>query len=151
MRKLFIAIGLVLFLAGASFAGCAYDAYTKTCSSCPFDENGKVDQSCKSGHQSGGTSCVSASYPIMSAQYAAGKCPQVDACANELRSCTAQYASGNDREDCQEGSTAICYTAADNCVKRAAIECGEIEKQCPGSAAGFVLLLAGFAFARLRC
>lgn len=151
MRPHITVILLGLFaLGGIAWAGCASDAYAKTCSSCPFDADGKVDQSCKSGYQSSGTTCVSASYPIMSAQYAQGKCPAVDACADELRSCTAQYSSGNDKEDCMEGSAAVCYSAADQCVKRAAISCGEIEKPCPGSAATFILLLCGALFVRLR-
>jgi hypothetical protein len=145
-----IVFAILLALASVSFAGCAADAYSKTCASCAFDENGKVDQSCKSGYQSSGTTCVSVSYPIMAGKYAEGKCPAVDSCAEELRSCTAQYSSGNDRADCQEGSNAICYAAADECVKKAAIKCGEIEKSCPGSAAGFILLFAGLAFVKLR-
>ncbi|MCI0504008.1 hypothetical protein L0Y65_04820 [Candidatus Micrarchaeota archaeon] len=150
MRLLVVSVGILALLAGWAFAGCASDAYSKTCASCPFDENGKVDQSCKSGYQSSGTTCVSTSYPIMSAQYAQGKCPAVDGCADELRSCTAQYSSGNDKEDCMEGSASVCYSAADQCVKRAAISCGEIEKPCPGSAATFILLFAGLAFVKLR-
>jgi hypothetical protein len=150
MKPMFVSFGILVLMAGAAFAGCASEAYSKTCASCAFDSNGKVDQSCKGGYQSSGTTCVSASYPIMSAQYAQGKCPQVDSCAEELRSCTAQYSSGNDKADCEEGSTAVCYSAADACVRSAATKCGEIEKQCPGSSAGFILLFAGLAFVKLR-
>jgi len=149
MRKSITAIGFVILLAGLAFAGCASDAYTKTCASCPFDENGKVDSSCKSGYQSSGTACVSTSYPIMSAQYAQGKCPAVDACADELHSCTAQYSTGNDKADCVEGSASACYAAADICVSKAARGCGEIERQCPGSSAGFILLLLGIGFVKM--
>jgi hypothetical protein len=145
-----IVFAILLVLASGSFAGCASEAYSKTCGSCTFDSNGKVDQSCKSGFTSSGTTCVSVSYPIMAAKYAEGKCPQVDSCADELRSCTAQYTTGNDSEDCREGSTAICYASADYCVKSAAIKCGEIESPCPGSATGFILLFASLAFVRLR-
>jgi len=140
----------LLSLIGVSFAGCAQDAYNKACNSCSFDANGKIDKSCQGGYQSSGTTCVSTSYPIMAGQYASGKCPQVDACAAELQSCTSQYGSGNDKNDCQEGSMAVCYGAADECVKQAATKCGEIEKQCPGSSAAFVLLFAGFIFVKLR-
>jgi hypothetical protein len=150
MKLLVVSLGILALLAGSVFAGCAAEAYSKTCNSCQFDENGKVDSSCKSGYQSSGTSCVSMSYPIMSAKYADGKCPAVDSCADELRSCTAQYSTGNDSEDCREGSTAICYAAADQCVKSAAVKCGEIESPCPGSSAGFILLFAGLAFVKLK-
>lgn len=150
MRLMLLSLGLLALLSGAVFAGCAADAYSKTCASCKFDENGKVDQSCKNGYQSSGTTCVSVSYPIMAGKYAEGKCPAVDSCAEELRSCTAQYSSGNDKADCVEGSTSVCYSAADACVQTAAKSCGEIEKQCPGSSAMFILVLSGMAFVKLK-
>lgn len=89
---------------------------------------------------------VSAKYPVMPAAYAQGKCPQVDECTAELRSCTSQYSSGNDEEDCQEGSVSTCYSAADACTKQAAIKCGELQGQCPGSTATFVLLIGASPF-----
>lgn len=149
MRTIVFLLAL-LATSGMAFAGCASDAYRKACASCSFDDNGRIDSSCQQGYQSSGTACVSTSYPIMSAQYAQGKCPGVDACASELRSCTAQYSSGNDKADCQEGSVGVCYAAADQCVKSAAIKCGEIEQQCPGSITVLVLLLLGAAFVSTR-
>lgn len=149
-RILFVAVLGVLLAAPLAFAGCASEAYSKSCASCPFDENGKMDQSCSSGYKSSGTACVSTSYPIMAAKYANGECPEVDACAAELSSCQAQYESGDDRTDCQEGSVSVCYASADACVKQAAIKCGEIEKQCPGSGAGLILLLLGVGFVKIR-
>ncbi len=140
---------VVLLVTGAVFAGCAAESYSKACASCPFDENGKVDQSCSGGYKASGTACVSTSYPIMAGKYATGDCPAVDECASELSSCVAQYATGNDKADCQEGSVAICYAAADQCTKQAAIKCGEIESPCSGSAAAFLLLFAGLAFVKL--
>jgi len=146
-----ILVGLVLSaLAGAVFAGCASEAYQKACASCSFDANGKIDDSCRQGYQSSGTTCTSTSYPIMSAQYAQGKCPQVDACAEELHTCTAQYSSGDDRADCQEGSVAVCYSAADACTRSAAKACGEIEKDCPGSSATFLLLFLGLGILKIK-
>ncbi|MEW6749003.1 MAG: hypothetical protein AB1295_04825 [Candidatus Micrarchaeota archaeon] len=139
-------LAILFVLAGAAFAGCALDAYNKACASCSFDDSGKIDRSCQQGYQASGTTCVSTSYPIMSGKYAAGECPKVDACASELRSCTAQYSSGNDREDCAEGSVSVCYAAADVCVRDAAVKCGEITQQCPGSSAGLILLVAGTLF-----
>ncbi len=137
---------VVLLFAGVSFAGCASDAYQKACASCSFDANGKIDQSCSSGYKSGGTACVSTSYPIMAGKYAAGQCPQVDVCAAELSSCTAQYSSGNDKADCTEGSVGVCYAGADQCVKSAAIKCGEVEQQCGAPTAMILMALAGALF-----
>jgi len=74
----------------------------------------------------------------------------VDVCAADLRSCSAQYGSGDDKADCQEGSLGVCYASADECMKKAAIKCGEIENSCPGSSTAFVLLFAGLAFVRIR-
>ena len=150
MKKMLV-LALFGLLIGASFAvSCAADAYRKTCASCSFDANGRVDQSCSSGYKNSGISCTSTSYPIMSGKYAAGECPQVDACASELQSCVAQYSSGDDRADCNEGSLAVCYSAADSCTKSAAVACGEVEQQC--GAPSFILMgmlaLAGFAYYR---
>jgi hypothetical protein len=141
---------VVLLFAGVSFAGCAAQAYAKTCSSCTFDQYGKVDQSCSSGYKNSGTTCMTTSYPIMAGKYASGECPAVDACASELSSCSAQYSSGNDKEDCQEGSLAICYAAADECVKSAAVKCGEIESPCAAPAFALLAVLAGALFTRRK-
>ena len=149
-RNLLLVAIISVVLGSLSFAGSASDAYRKACSSCSFDANGMIDSSCQSGYQSSGTACVSTSYPIMSAKYAKGECSAVDACASELRSCTAQYSGGSDKENCQEGSVGVCYSAADACVKSAAIKCGEIESPCPGSTATFILLLAGIGFVKIR-
>lgn len=148
MSKLVAFLGL-MFALPALFAGCASDAYGKACASCTFDAGGKIDQSCMGGYKASGTTCVSVSYPIMAAKYAKGECPAVDACAEELSSCVAQYSSGNDKADCEEGSVGVCYAAADSCTSSAARQCGEIEKQCPGSGATFILLFAGLAFVKI--
>jgi hypothetical protein len=71
---------LALVFSGSAFAAasCAADAYTKSCASCPFDnETGKMDQSCYQGYQAGGTGCVSTSYPMAAGLYAQGKCQSV--------------------------------------------------------------------------
>jgi len=150
MKKMLV---LMLFglLIGASFAvSCAADAYRKSCSQCSFDANGKMERSCSDGFKQSGIACTSTAYPIMSAKYAAGQCAQVDDCASELQSCVAQYATGDERADCAEGSVAICYAAADECTRSAARACGEVEQQC--GAPSFILMgmlaLAGFAYYR---
>ncbi len=146
MSKMFALVLVLAFASLAFSASCAADAYRKACSSCPFDENGKTDQSCSNGYKASGTACLSTSYPIMAAKYAEGKCPDVDTCASELSSCVAQYASGNDKADCQEGSVAVCYAAADECTRQAAIKCGEIQNPCSAPSFIMLLLLAGTAF-----
>ncbi len=152
MSKLIMVILVLgLVLAPLAFAGCALDAYKKACGSCSFDQYGKIDQSCSGGYTAGGTACVSTSYPIMAAEYAAGKCPAVDSCASELQSCMAQVSTGDDRADCQEGSAETCYSAADVCTREAAVKCGEVDQQaCGGSTATFILLLAGLFYVRIR-
>ncbi|NYZ77373.1 hypothetical protein H0O02_03595 [Candidatus Micrarchaeota archaeon] len=141
----------ILFFAGAVNAAmdCSAKSYASACANCQFDANGKIDQSCSNSFRASGISCVSTSYPIMSGKYAAGQCPAVDSCADELSSCAAQYGTGNDKADCQEGSLGVCYAASDECVKRAAMGCGEIESPCPGSSAAFILLLLGVGFVKL--
>jgi hypothetical protein len=145
MPKLAAFLGLMLVLP-VLFAGCASEAYQKACSSCPFDENGKTDQSCSDGYKASGTACVSTTYPLMAAKYAKGECPDVDSCASELSSCVAQYSSGNDRADCQEGSVGVCYAAADECTRQAAAKCGEIKNPCGAPSLMILLVLAGTAF-----
>ncbi|VVC04446.1 Uncharacterised protein [Candidatus Bilamarchaeum dharawalense] len=142
--------GLILILTGTLFAGCASDAYGKACASCPFDSQGKMDQNCYGGYKASGITCTSTSYPIMSGKYAEGKCSAVDECTSELSSCTAQYQSGNDKTDCQEGSLSICFAAADSCMKSAAVKCGEIESPCATPAAGFVVLFGMLGFLKIR-
>ncbi|NYZ73611.1 hypothetical protein H0O00_00550 [Candidatus Micrarchaeota archaeon] len=92
---------------------------------------------------------MSTSYPIMAGKYAEGKCSAVDECASELQSCMAQYSTGDDKADCQEGSVGVCYAAADECTKQAAVKCGEIENPCAAPAA-FILLFAGLFFVRVK-
>ena len=142
-----LALGLMLSL---GFAGCASSAYNKACTSCSFDQYGKMDSSCWGGYKTSGTTCMTTSYPIMAGKYAEGKCPQVDECASELQSCAAQYSSGDDKADCQEGSLAICYAAADECTKKAAVTCGEIESPCAAPPAALILLFAGLFFVKMR-
>jgi len=145
-----ILIGTVfalLLFSGAAFAGmsCAADAYARSCSGCPFDANGKIDQKCYQEKKSAGIACVSTSHAIASAAYAAGKCPGIDACASELQSCQSSYASGNDKADCAEGSVSVCFSASDQCVDKAALECGEKPPSCTGAPA-LIMLVVGLAF-----
>ncbi len=146
-----LAIAAIVALCSTAFAAsCSADAYRKACSSCSFDASGKIDEQCMSGYKSEGTACLAASYPIMAAKYGAGECSAMDSCISELQSCTSQYSSGNDSADCQEGSVAVCYSAADSCALSAAPKCGEVTQSCPGSSAGFILLLLGMGFAAAR-
>lgn len=140
ISKTVFVLTILLVVASVSFAGCASDAYAKACSNCKFDQYGKMDQSCYQGYQASGTACVSAQYPVMSAKYAAGQCPAVDACTNTLTSCNDAISSGNDSEDCQGQVKAQCFHDADTCVTHAAMDCGEQVKICTPS---FLLLFAG--------
>ena len=87
----------------------------------------------------------------MSGKYALGQCPGVDSCANELRSCTSYHGTGNDQADCAEGSMGRCYAAADQCVKSAAVTCGELQdyNMCGAPAAMMFLLFAGIGYAAM--
>ncbi len=145
--RIMFGLFVVLLFAGVSFAGCALKAYQDACYSCSFDANGKIDQSCSSGYQASGTACVSTTYPITAGKYALGQCPKIDVCASELRSCTSQYSTGNDKEDCSRGPLQVCYANADTCVAQAAIECGDTPQrsQCLPSFA-LLAVLAGALF-----
>ncbi|MDD5171553.1 MAG: hypothetical protein PHF60_00795 [Candidatus ainarchaeum sp.] len=142
---------LGLILAPLAFAAnCAASSYAGACSMCSFDAQGRMADTCWQGYKLQGTTCMSSKYPIMATAYSQGKCPQVDECASELQSCIAQYSSGDDKADCQEGSLAVCYAASDECVKSAAVKCGELESPCPGSSTAFILLFAGLLFVRMK-
>jgi hypothetical protein len=151
MGKIF-AFAVLAFLAlGALHAvSCAADSYRDSCSQCSFDAAGKMDKTCYTAEQAKGTACFATSFPIMNMKYAQGNCSAVDDCISQLNSCKAQYSSGNDKNDCSEGSVSVCFAAADSCMQSSARKCGEIEKQCPGSsAAAFVLPLLAIAGASL--
>ena len=137
----------LLLLSGVAFAGmtCAADAYRNSCSGCPFDATGKMDQKCYNEKKAGGIACVSASHAIASAEYAAGKCPGIDTCASELQACQAQMGTGNDKADCAEGSVGTCFVISDNCVDKAARDCGEKPPDCKAPT-GLILLALGAAF-----
>ncbi|MEM4366804.1 MAG: hypothetical protein QW035_01585 [Candidatus Anstonellales archaeon] len=148
MARPFFIILATLVLFQIAFADCAEDAYVQACSSCPFDESGKMDPSCYNAKRSAGTACVSTKYPIMAAKYAAGECHALDLCISELQSCVNKESTGNDRVDCQEGGTRMCYSIADRCAMQAAMKCGEAESICPGSSGLIVLAALGaLAFA----
>ncbi len=137
MLKPSIVFLLLLIFGLVSAAGCAESAYRKACASCPFDANGKMDKNCYDSYQQSGISCIAQVYPIATAKHAAGQCPQIDRCAEELRSCLNIYSEYTDKEKCEIG-TAQCFSEADSCVFYAAADCGEkIELPCGLS---FILL-----------
>lgn len=136
----------LLFLAGFSFAAnCALNAYHESCVMCSFDANGTMNQTCYQAKQAAGTACVSTNYPITAAKYAAGQCPQIDACANALTACKAQASTGNDSADCQDLGVESCFTTADRCVVKADAECNP-QPICPSST-GMVIAVVGVIFA----
>jgi len=149
--RLFLVLVLVLALVSISFsASCAADSYRDSCKYCSFDADGKMNKSCYEKSQETGIGCLATSYPIASAQYASGKCPGIDECTSELNSCKAQYETGNDKADCQEGSIGVCFAAADECVKKAVGKCGELQSTCAAPEAAFILLFGALGFARLK-
>ncbi len=154
MNAIRIILGLsILFVltANIAFAGCASDAYGRACSSCDFDKDGKIDQSCSSTYQAAGTTCISATYPAIAAKYAAGQCPALKQCISDLTACNAYYSTGNDSADCQNGSKMTCYENADVCVANVDLhQCGNEMKLCPSSIFAFTLLFVGFCFVRLK-
>lgn len=140
--KLFGALMALVFLAGIASAGCGSEAYARACSSCSFDANGKMETSCYNGIKTSAISCYTTAYPVTYANYTQGKCPEVDDCISELESCKAQYTSGNDREDCREGSVGVCFASADACMSRTAAKCEGVQNPCGGTTS-FILLLLG--------
>ena len=151
MKKMLI-LALFGLLVGSSFAGCIFTAYLDACSHCSFDENGKMNRSCSESYKQSGIACTSAKYPIMSTKYAAGQCPQVDACTSQMQACINQRTSGSEKADC-EGSTIqeMCYATGENCVAEAAKACGEdlTTELCPLNMMVLMLVgLAGFAYYR---
>ncbi|MEM0438182.1 MAG: hypothetical protein QXU54_02680 [Candidatus Micrarchaeia archaeon] len=142
MRHIIQAVMFLILLLNLAVAGCSLDAYKNACANCKFDENGKMDKACADMYKTQGLSCLSAQYPIMSARYYAGECNAPQECVSKLSKCLSESSSGNDKFDCQEGTVQACYKSADECMKWASFDCGEVERQCPGPAL-IILLAAG--------
>jgi len=110
-------IGMVfLSLSGIASAGCTYDSFNAACNDCTFDAYGKMDQSCWQGYQSSGTTCLGKQYPIMSAKYMIGDCPQVDECAAKLTACKDANDPGSNLKECKNLATLNCFIMGDECV-----------------------------------
>jgi hypothetical protein len=150
--KVFIGILVLIGLIGSAFAdtGCAAGSYDMACVGCPFDQYGKMDQTCYENHMNGGLACFSSKYPIASAAYANGKCSGIDSCHEELDSCLAQYQTGNDSADCYEDNTRSCFSAADQCMYEAAGECGDDIPLCSAPVGGFVGLFVLVGFLKMK-
>ncbi|MBU0586596.1 hypothetical protein KJ780_03720 [Candidatus Micrarchaeota archaeon] len=145
-KTIFLLFGIFLLSSIAFAESCSSFTYSKACQYCEFDDNGKMDASCYNGYKTSGIMCTSTDYPIASAAYAAGKCPEIDECASKLESCKAMVASGNDKKDCQDGYVADCFAESDNCMMQAAIKCGDSPKACPFATSAIlgIILLAGY-------
>ncbi|MCC7569780.1 hypothetical protein KO465_00355 [Candidatus Micrarchaeota archaeon] len=147
--KLMILLFGIIFFTQINFAtsGCSERVYRNACANCQFDVNGKIDSACSENYKQSGITCVSTTYPIMSAKYAAGECPAVGTCSSQLQSCIAQMQSGNDKQDCSEGSVGMCYATADLCIQKASNTCAEIvpPNPCWGSTS-LILLIGGLVF-----
>ncbi len=145
--KLGLIAALFLLFSGAAFAGCSASAYDKACKECGFYADGKMDKGCYDAKQSDARACLAAAYPIASAKYAAGRCPEIDACINRLESCKSAASSGNDKTDCAFTETAVhgCFESADTCVKNKADKCGQEIPFC-GAPAAIALLGSVFVY-----
>jgi hypothetical protein len=148
-RTMMFAVLALIALVSVSSAGCAATAYQQACRMCNFDAQGKMNQTCFQGYQTSGTACVSTSYPVAAAKYAAGQCPEIDKCTNTLQTCKASVTSGNDSQDCQEGLVAQCFQDADKCMAGAAVDCGD-KNPCASAPAGVVLLGATFYYGKKK-
>lgn len=117
----------LLLLAGLSHAEatCALDSFQKACDSCSFDANGKMDQECWKQYESEGTTCLGISYPMMSAKYTFGSCPQMDECVQRLSACKEMHKSGSDLVDCKNPEMLYCFLKGDNCAQAANAVCTE--------------------------
>ena len=104
-----------------------------------------MNQSCYQEKQAGGIACVGTAHAIASAEYAAGKCPGIAACASQLQTCQAQQGSGNDKADCTDGGMGVCFAMSDSCVDKAALDCGEKPPECKAPT-GLILLVVGLVF-----
>jgi len=146
MAKFFLMAIVGIFLAGVMFAGCSESAYLSGCAECKFDNvSKKFDSSCTGAKKSSGIACLSTSYPVAMANYQKGNCSMVDECISDLNRCTASVSSGNDKEDCAEGSMTTCYATMDICLKSAAGKCSNLDPPTCGAPAGLVIIAGGAA------
>ena len=114
-----------LFLSGIASAGCSYDSFNAACNDCTFDAYGKMNEECWQGYQSSGTTCLGKQYPMMSAKYMIGDCPQVDECASKLTACKDANDPGTNLKECKNLATLNCFTKADACVEAANEICAQ--------------------------
>ena len=130
-KLLFLVVVLLLFssFVRADTAPCSQDSFRQACTSCPFDANGKMDQKCWEKYQQQGTSCIAKEYPVTSGMYSQGNCPEIDACANNLKVCVAAAPTLSDKEDCSSIPVMDCYWYADQCVKAAEHKCNPLNIQ----------------------
>ncbi|HID45610.1 MAG TPA: hypothetical protein EYP34_07645 [Chromatiaceae bacterium] len=123
----------LLLSAALSAAGgtCAYESFTKACSNCPFDANGKMDEKCFKGYESSGTTCLAKTYPGMSLSYTFGSCPQMDECVERLSACKEARKSGSDAVDCNNAEMIECFRMGDRCADAADEVCtgGKTEEE----------------------
>jgi hypothetical protein len=122
---LLIIFGLV-FAGVASAATVSMDSYRKSCTTCSFDSNGKMDQKCWEEIQDGAKVDLAVAYPGMSFKYQWGDgCKPLDQCIAALQSCKALHTSGNDQTDCVHNRLTYCFKSADACAEAANKICSE--------------------------
>ncbi|QLJ52491.1 MAG: hypothetical protein Sv326_0316 [Candidatus Fermentimicrarchaeum limneticum] len=122
--KLLLLIGIIV--CGVTYAAsqCSGEYYTAACSKCPFDLNGKMNETCYNTYQEKTKTCIATHHPILASNYNEGKCPEVDQCAATLEACKNSASSGTDQEDCENPQVGVCFSNADVCIAKAVEKCG---------------------------
>jgi hypothetical protein len=127
MRQIFIFMIVCLAMMGVvSAATVSIDSYSKSCTQCTFDANGKMDQKCWQEIQDGAKTDLALAYPSMSFQYQfGGGCAPLDQCVAALQTCKSLHTSGNDQTDCYHNRLTHCFRSADKCAEAANKICAE--------------------------
>jgi hypothetical protein len=157
MRIELVFLMMLISISGIAYAmDCATSAYVDSCNKCTFNASGTMNQVCYDYWQSYGKRCIAEKRPMLASAYSNGKCPEVDACAQELKSCKSAVSTGNDQQDCLNPLVGTCFTDADACVAKAENTCDaglgmtldEAINWCPFPIFMVFLLAAGLFYAR---
>jgi len=125
-RLFILVVFAALFLSGLSFAAtCSYDAFIQSCTQCPFDAYGKMNETCSDSFQTDAKTCLGKEYPIMSTKYLFGQCPQIDECVTKLTACKDANRQGSNKDECSSQASKNCFVMADKCAEAANKICSE--------------------------
>lgn len=125
-QMLFAGFLFLLFAGVCSASTVSIDSFKKSCNTCTFDAQGKMDKKCWEDIQESAKTSLGLAYPAMSFQYTlGGGCEALDKCISALQSCKAMYTTGNDKTDCTQGDLITCFKQADACADAANKVCTE--------------------------